>query len=162
MNKKVFGKKFSRDTTSRRAMYRALIGSFVTNKKLVTTYAKAKVVGPMLEKLIKKAGGNSLSDRRLVYRFVGNDRKIADEIVRLSRLVVAKNGGLLTYINLPARKGDNAPMTRVEFAVKIEDKKPADKEKAASEVSKEGEDVKIKPSIASVVGKLGSKKKIKK
>lgn len=161
MNKRVFGKKFSRDSTSRRAMYRALIGSFVVNKKLVTTYAKARVVGPMLEKLITRARRNSLSDRRFVYKFVGNDRKIADEIIRLSKLMVSKAGGLLTYTNLPARKGDNAPMARVEFAIKIEVKKAADKEKTALDVSKEGEegkDVKSKPSIASVVKKLNRKK----
>jgi large subunit ribosomal protein L17 len=145
-------------------MYRALIGSFVRNKKLVTTYAKAKVVGPMLEKLITRARKNSLSDRRFVYKFVGNDRKMSDEIIRLSKLIVSKNGGLLSYTNLPARKGDNAPMARVEFAVKIEDKKPTDKEKTALDVSKEGgkgKDVKNKPSIASIVKKLNSKKKSK-
>ncbi len=160
----MFGKKFSRDTTSRRAMYRALIGSLTGNKKLVTTYAKAKVVGPMYEKLITRARKNTLSDRRFVYRIVGNDRKVSDEIIRLSKLIVSKNGGFLTYINLPARKGDNAAMTRIEFTVKIEEKKTIEKKEESSEKVKESKDgrdgksVKGKPSIAQVVERLSLKK----
>lgn len=122
MNKKVFGKKLSRDTTSRRALYRALVRSFVINGKLVTTYSKARVIVPIIENLFVKAKRNTISDRRSVYAFTANDRATADKLFDMAKRVGSVGGGLLKYVNLPARKGDNAPVSRVEFARKIEEK----------------------------------------
>jgi large subunit ribosomal protein L17 len=162
MKKMVFGKKFSRDSTSRRAMYRALVRSFVINRKLTTTYTKAKVIGSMIENLIQKAKRNSLVDRRAIYRFTGNDREITDKIIELAGKISASGGGYLRSISLPARKGDNAPMVRMELSQKIEEKmvkKDGGKEVIKSR-EKVSETVKEKPSPVSVIKKLSLRKKV--
>jgi large subunit ribosomal protein L17 len=171
MNKKVFGKKFSRDSTSRRAMYRALVRSFVENKKMVTTYSKARVVVPIIEKLITKAKRNSVSDRRFIYSFTGNDRLVADKIFELSKAITPGKGGFLKYINLPARKGDNAPIARVELVQKIVEKTIVKEDKAEGKKNKKKEaagDQKAtertekKTLVPSVLQKLSLRKKVAK
>jgi len=49
------GRKFDRDTSSRRAMLRALTANLVLHEKIETTDAKAKEVRRVAEKLITKA-----------------------------------------------------------------------------------------------------------
>ncbi len=141
-------------------MYRALVRSFVENNKLVTTYSKARVIIPIIEKLITKAKRNSISDRRFVYGFTGNDRIITDKIFVLSKMIISKNGGFLTYINLPARKGDNAPMVRVDLTEKITMK--PDKTDGKSKSHKAQEETvaaKVKPSVSSAIKRLSLKRK---
>lgn len=164
------GKKFSRDTTSRRAMYRALVRSFVLNRGLVTTYSKTRVIVPILEKLIHKAKRNTLADRRFVYSFCGNDREVVDRIFELSKKITSSKGGILKYINLPARKGDNAPMARVELAEKIVEKKVEKEGKAKGKgklndnkitqsEQRMTESTKKKVSVPSVLRKIATRRK---
>jgi large subunit ribosomal protein L17 len=161
MKKMVFGKKFSRDSSSRRALYRSLVRAFVLNRKLTTTYTKAKVIGPTIESLIQRAKGSSLTDKRAVYRFTGNDREITDKLIKLAGTISASSGGYLRYINLPARKGDNTPMMRIELSQKI-DEKVATKD-SVKEDTKSGqkvlEKVEGKRSPVSVIKKLSLRKK---
>ncbi len=170
MKKMVFGKKLSRDSTSRRALYRALVRSFVMNKKLVTTYSKARVIIPIIEKLIVKAKRDSISDRRFVYAFTGNDRAVAGKILELAKVVVPEKGGFLKFTNLPARKGDNAPVARVEFAQKIEDKAVKKEDSTGGEsllsgkkkTLKETKHIEKKPKASSIIKKLAMRKKTEK
>lgn len=50
------GRKFGRNTSHRRAMFRALAGNLVLHEKIVTTDAKAKELRRVVERLITKAG----------------------------------------------------------------------------------------------------------
>ena len=120
MKKHVAGRKFSRDTTSRRAMYRALVRDFFMHDSLTTTSAKAMTILPIIERLIASTKSSSLSQRRSVYSFLGNDRKTTDKIYEFSKKMKTTAGGYLKYVNLPSRKGDNAPLTRIELSQKLE------------------------------------------
>lgn len=166
MNKRVFGKKFSRDTTSRRAMYRALVRSFVLNRGMVTTYAKAKVVLPIVEKLIRQAKKGTVSVKREISSFCGNDRKVTQAIFDLAKKL--ENGNkYLQMIKLPSRKGDNALMAKVWLIQKIEvekeiktdlDSKAVGKRKS-QKILKDMVSTKKKSAAASVIKKLSLRKK---
>ena len=161
MKKMVFGKKFSRDSTSRRAMYRALIRSFVINRRLTTTYTKAKVIGPLIERLIQRAKGNNLVNKKALYRFTGNDRETTGKLIELAGKISKSSGGYLMHIGLPARKGDNAPMVRIELAQKIEERvvaKDSGKEIVKSRRKLAGK-AKEKLSPVSVIKKFSLRKK---
>lgn len=169
MRKNVFGKKFSRDTTSRRAMYRALLRSFILNHKLVTTHAKAKVLVPMIENLLNRGKQDSLAVRRHIYAFTGNDRMVSDEIVKISKKAKGSGRSMIKYINLSARKGDNAPMAKIEFTEKIDVEKiksvdndgkevPVSKKKKR-EIKEETKNVKKKIIPLSAIRKFSLKKK---
>src|SRR5438445_1930627 len=55
MRHKNAGRKFGRDTSSRRAMLRNLAANLITHERIETTEAKAKELRRVAEKLITKA-----------------------------------------------------------------------------------------------------------
>jgi len=119
MNKKVFGRKFSRDTTSRRAMYRALVRSLIMNQSIKTTYSKGKVLIPIFERLINSAKNSKLTEKRKIVQFTGNDREVVEKLYKVAKSIESDKGGCLRLINLPSRRGDESPMVKVEFVKNI-------------------------------------------
>ena len=132
MRKKVFGRKLSRDRGSREALFRALSKALIVNGAINTTKAKAKAVQPSVEKMVKQALSRGISKRRLVYGFLGNDRKVTDEFFnKVLASLSNKSSGYTRIINLPRRRGDAAEMARLEWSVKIEkSEKKSEKKKA--------------------------------
>ena len=52
MRHQVSGKKLSRDSGQRKALFKSLINSLVTRGQIKTTESKAKAVRPLVEKLM--------------------------------------------------------------------------------------------------------------
>jgi ribosomal protein L17 len=109
MNKKVFGKKLSRNTKSRLALRRSLIRNLILAESINTTEAKAAVVHAQAEKLIRLAKSDKLPDRRRLAAFLRNERDVVAKIVLYAK-TQEKNSGFVVRAKLPRRKGDNAPM----------------------------------------------------
>lgn len=108
MNKKVFGRKLSRGRSAREALFSSLIRSLVQNGKIVTTKAKAKAIRGMVEKYLHLAKGGALSARRRVLAGLKNDSLTV-------KTLFDKKFKSLKTVNLPARKGDNSQMVRMEL-----------------------------------------------
>ena len=150
-------------------MYRALLRSFILNHKLVTTHAKAKVLIPMVENLLNQGKQDSLAVRRHIYAFTGNDRMVSDEIVKISKNTKGSGRSMIKHVNLSARKGDNAPMVRIEFADKIDvekiksvdndGKKVAESKKKKLEIKEQAKNVKKRTTPLSAIRKFSLKKK---
>ena len=150
MRHKKAGRQFGRDTSSRRAMLRNLTANLITHERIETTDAKAKELRRVAERLITKAtrlgkvaytqnGELSPGDRarrlhaeRLVGSYiprwgVATDGKkvdiIAKVMIDLSKRFEGRPGGYTRIIKLGPRRGDNAPMSLIEFidAPAIED-----------------------------------------
>lgn len=121
MRHSVFGRKLSRDTTARRALLGNLASSLLVSGHLTTTLAKAKFVQSFVEKLITKAGKNSMAQRRVVAQQITGSafKKLTGEI---GPGFVGRAGGYTRIIHLNIRKGDSAPMAKIEL-LKLE--KPA-------------------------------------
>ena len=107
MNKKKFGKKLSRARGARGALMRSLLRSLILYGKITTTKTKAKFLLPGVNKLLVKVKANSLSDRREVLAAL-NDKVVTKSLFKLKPEKVS-------VLALGTRKGDNAPMVRVEF-----------------------------------------------
>lgn len=121
MKKKVFGRKLSRERDSRRALFRGLIKAFVTYGFLKTTKAKGKAVQAEIEKIVGKVKVGSSSNKRLIYSFMGNDRRIVDLLFsKLSSSFQNRKSGFTRMVNLPVRRGDSAQIIRLEWVDKIE------------------------------------------
>src|SRR5260221_4996967 len=109
MYKKVYGTKLSRNTNTRRALFRSLIGAIVANGKIETTKAKAKAIQADIDKLMKYVAKNDLASRRLVLAKLGNDKVTTQKLFgELRNLTEKRSSGFTRIINLPNRKGDNA------------------------------------------------------
>ena len=116
MYKKVFGKKLSRNSNSRKALFRSLISSVILYGKIETTKTKAKAVQGDIDKIFTLVAKDDLASRRLVMAKLGNDRKSTDKLFgELKALTEKRKSGFTRIVNLPNRKGDNAEMARIEF-----------------------------------------------
>lgn len=141
------GRQFSRNTSHRKAMFRALTANLVAHERIETTDAKAKELKRVAERLITHAvrlgevaytPQDKLSDAdkakrhaaqahmgRFLRRFAvvkqsGEDVKIdlvEKVFLDLARRFKGRPGGYTRIIKLGHRRGDNAPMALVEFVV---------------------------------------------
>jgi large subunit ribosomal protein L17 len=144
------GRQFGRNTSHRRAMLRALTANLVAHERIETTDAKAKELRRVAERVITKAirlgpvaytsqDKLSVGDRarrhstaqqmgRFLQRFAVAKNGEADVKVDLIEKVFldlakrfkARPGGYTRIVKLGNRRGDNAPMSIVEFVDKGE------------------------------------------
>ncbi len=149
------GRKFGRNTSHRRAMFRNLAANLVLHERIETTDAKAKELRRIAERLITKAtrlgedleaDTSKLEDterqrvlarrvhaQRLVARFLPRfvakeneegDLEEIDLVYKLfhdiaprymERVKAGKGGGYTRIVKVGPRRGDNAPMSIIEF-----------------------------------------------
>src|SRR3954466_312547 len=139
------GRQFGRNTSHRRAMFRALTANLVAHERIETTDAKAKELRRVAERLITKAvrlgavaytphAELSIADRArrqaaqqqvggFLRRFQvtqdgGESTKvdlIEQVFVALAKRFATRPGGYTRIIKLGRRRGDNAPMSMIEF-----------------------------------------------
>jgi len=120
MRHQVSGKKFSRNTKQRKALFLALLRGLVKNGEMVTTLAKAKSVRRLAEKLLTTARQKDVAARREVLKVL-RDRDITNKLVdEIAPLFKNRPGGYLRIIKLNERLGDNAAMAKIEFVTKIQ------------------------------------------
>ena len=124
-----------------------LAKQLIEHRAVTTTEAKAKVLRPYMEKLITKAKRGDMHARRTVLKKVPSKDAVYtlfDEIV--PAMDPERRGGYTRLVRVGNRKGDNAPLMRIELE-KVEKKavvssaertaaKAAEKA-AAAEVAKE-------------------------
>lgn len=124
-----------------------LAAQLIEHRAITTTEAKAKALRPYVEKLITKAKRGDQHARRTVMKKIPNKGIVA---ILFEELVPAMDseraGGYTRLIRVGNRKGDNAPLMRIELVMeKVEKKavvKAAEKtaEKAAEAVAAEAEE----------------------
>lgn len=142
MRHKNSGRKFGRDTSSRRAMLRNLAANLITHERIETTEAKAKELRRVAEKLITKAkrlgkAANTvqadLSNEEKAKRLAtsrqlssylprwgvksdGTKVDIVEKVlIDLSKRFETRPGGYTRTTKLGPRRGDGAQMTIIEF-----------------------------------------------
>ena len=139
------GRQFGRNTSHRRAMLRALTANLIAHERIETTDAKAKELRRVAEKLITKAirlgpvaytpqkdldaagKARRIAVEQRIGQFLrrfavvergGESRRV--DLIEKVFLDLAKRfrdrpGGYTRIIKLGRRRGDNAPMSLVEF-----------------------------------------------
>ena len=92
-----------------------LVSSLVAAEGIVTTEAKAKALRPIAEKVITKAKKGGLHRHRQVVSYLGDKEVAAKLFDDIGPRYVERNGGYTRILKLGPRKGDNAPMARIEL-----------------------------------------------
>lgn len=114
MKHRVFGQKLSRDINARHALLVNLASSLFTVGKITTTLSKAKFARSYVEKLITSAKKDGLSGRRFIassltkQAFLKLTREIAPGFAK-------RDGGYTRIVKLGQRRGDAAPLARLEL-----------------------------------------------
>ncbi len=109
------GRKFNRNSSHRKAMFRNMSASLFEHELIRTTLAKAKELRGKAEPLITLAKTDSVANRRLAFDRL-RDRAIVTKLFEeLGPRYKERPGGYLRVLKCGFRPGDNAPMAYVEL-----------------------------------------------
>ena len=115
MRHNVSGRKLSRTSAHRKALFKNQIASLVRHERIRTTLHKAKELRPIAEKVVTQARVDSLHSRRMVNRWL-TDRELVGKLFdEISPRFAERPGGYLRIVRLGPRRGDAAEMAVLEF-----------------------------------------------
>ncbi|RME65771.1 MAG: 50S ribosomal protein L17 [Caldilineae bacterium] len=121
MRHRVAGRRLSRTSDQRKALFRNLIRELYIHERITTTEAKARAIRADAEKLITKAkrglaeGGNRVHAQRQVVAYL-NDKTVAKKVFdELAPRYMDRPGGYVRILKLGQRQGDAAEMAIIEL-----------------------------------------------
>ncbi len=121
MRHRIAGRRLSRSTDQRRALFRSLIRELYIHERITTTEAKARAVRADAEKLITKAkqgladGGNRIHAQRQVVAYL-NDQTVAKKVFdEIAPRYAERPGGYTRMLKIGKRLGDAADMAILEL-----------------------------------------------
>ncbi|HEB56991.1 MAG TPA: 50S ribosomal protein L17 [Gammaproteobacteria bacterium] len=109
------GRKFNRNSSHRKAMFRNMSASLFEHELIRTTLAKAKELRGKAEPLITLAKEDSVANRRLAFDRLRNREIVTKLFEELGPRYKERPGGYLRVLKCGFRSGDNAPMAYVEL-----------------------------------------------
>jgi large subunit ribosomal protein L17 len=107
-------KQLGRKKNVRNALIKTLSVSLIRDGKIITTETKAKVLRPIVEKLVTKAKVGDVSARRFINSKIGavSSKKLVDIVAPKYK---DRNGGYLRITKISTRKDDGAKRAQIEF-----------------------------------------------
>jgi large subunit ribosomal protein L17 len=109
------GRKLSRTSSHRRAMFRNMTCSLVQHELIKTTVQKAKELRRVIEPLITLAKQDSVAHRRLAFDRLRNRDAVTKLFNVLGPRFQQRPGGYLRILKSGSRLGDAADMAYVEL-----------------------------------------------
>ena len=125
MRHKKAGRKFSRSTAHRKAMFRAMLTSLFRHEKIETTEPKAKELRRLADKLITLGKAGGLTAIRSVASVINDPDVVRKLFKEIAVRFPERRGGYTRIVKIGPRRGDGAEMAIVEI---LEDGKAAKKE----------------------------------
>lgn len=114
------GRKFGRNSATRKALFKDLSISLIEHEAIKTTLPKAKELRGFLEPLITLAKTDSLSNRRLAFSKIRNKSAVGKLFSIIGPRFKERPGGYLRIIKMMPRAGDAAPMAFIELVSRTE------------------------------------------
>ena len=115
MHHRKSGKKLSRHTAHRGAMFRNMSVSLLKSELLKTTLIKAKELRRFVEPLITIAKVDNLANRRLAFDRLRDKEAVAKLFTQIAPRHISRAGGYLRVLKCGFRAGDNALMALIEI-----------------------------------------------
>ncbi|MDH6677957.1 large subunit ribosomal protein L17 [Rhodococcus sp. LBL1] len=109
------GARFGGSASHQKAIFANLATALFEHGRITTTEAKAKALRPYAEKIVTKAKGGSLADRREVLKVIRNKDVVHTLFAEIGPFYADRDGGYTRIIKTVPRKGDNAPMAIIEL-----------------------------------------------
>lgn len=115
MRHQVSGRRLSRLSSHRWALYRNLVTDLLSKGKIITTEAKAREIRGLVERMITLGKDGTLASRRRALAF-SNDKKVITKLFEeIGPGYSERAGGYTRLVKLGPRKGDNAAMAQIEL-----------------------------------------------
>jgi len=115
MRHAVGGRKLSRTSAHRTALFRNMAAALIKHEQITTTLAKAKELRPYVEKLVTLAKKGGLSNRRLAHSRLLDDAQLVKLFDVLADRYAGRNGGYTRIVKAGIRASDAVPMAVIEF-----------------------------------------------
>lgn len=117
------GRKFSRTSSHRKAMFENMAAALLKHEQITTTLPKAKDLRPIVEKLITLGKRGGLHCRRQALSML-QDTTITEKLFSaIAERYKERQGGYIRIVRAGFRYGDSAPMAVIELV----DRDPAAK-----------------------------------
>lgn len=109
------GPRFGKSPAHDKLMMANMAAHLFASEAITTTEAKAKRLRPYAEKLITKAKKGGIHNHRQVVSRLRDKEMTAKLFDEIAPRYTERDGGYLRILKLGPRKGDNAPMARIEL-----------------------------------------------
>ena len=109
------GRKFSRTSAHRDAMFTNMAASLIKHGLIRTTLPKAKELRRVAEPLITLAKNDGVAQRRLAFSRLRDKEAVGTLFTDLGPRYKERHGGYTRILKCGFRAGDNAPMAYVEL-----------------------------------------------
>ncbi len=111
----VSGRKLSKTTSHRKAMFSNMANAVIKHEQITTTLPKAKELRPIVDKLITLGKKGGLANRRLAYAQLRDDVVVAKLFTVLADRYKERQGGYSRVLKAGFRYGDAADMAVIEL-----------------------------------------------
>ncbi|MDR2074153.1 MAG: 50S ribosomal protein L17 [Oscillospiraceae bacterium] len=111
----MYVRKLNKATDHRLALLKNLVRFLLQKGKIQTTFARAKEVGVLTEKIITKSKCNTLHNRRNVLAFLDDETVVSSLFSEIAPKFSQRNGGYTRINKLGPRRGDAAEMALIEL-----------------------------------------------
>ena len=128
------GRKLSRTSAHRTAMFRNMAAALIKHEQITTTLPKAKELRPYVEKLITLAKKGGLSNRRLAHARMLDDAQLIKLFDTLATRYADREGGYTRIIKANIRASDAVQMGIIELVDRDVDAKGKDSGPLMSEM----------------------------
>lgn len=108
-------RKLGRPSDQRRAMLRAMTTYLLENGQIKTTYARAKEVAPVAEKLITLAKRNDLAAYRQALSYITKEDVANKLFHEIAPKYADRSGGYTRVLKMGPRRGDAAEMAIIQL-----------------------------------------------
>ena len=108
-------RKLGRTSDQRRAMLRAMTTYLLENGQIKTTYARAKEVAPIAEKMITLAKKNNLAAYRQALSYLTKEDVANKLFHEIGPKYADRNGGYTRVLKMGPRRGDAAELAIIQL-----------------------------------------------
>ena len=115
MRHKKSGRKFNRNSSHRKALFKNLAIALMERDIIKTTLPKAKELRRFIEPLITIGKDDNVANRRLVFSRLRSDESVNKLFTEVSVNAMDRNGGYTRIIKAGFRPGDKADMAFIEL-----------------------------------------------
>ncbi|WP_448203081.1 50S ribosomal protein L17 [Azospirillum sp. sgz302134] len=111
----VSGRKFSKTTSHRKAMFSNMANALIKHEQIKTTLPKAKDLRPIVERLITLGKKGGLANRRLAFAQLRDDAMVTKLFTVIADRYKDRQGGYTRVLKAGFRYGDAAAMGVIEL-----------------------------------------------
>jgi len=109
------GRRFSRDSGHRQAMFSNMAAALIKHEQIITTLAKAKDLRRVMDKYITLAKRGDLNSRRLAAARLRDEDMVKKLFGVLGPRYKERSGGYTRVVKAGYRYGDSAPRAVIEL-----------------------------------------------